>query len=176
MSNINATRIYTQLNWNNLPGQDAQGLNPDIDAYGTVWEDLDPTLGRRLFSFVNLALSSAALTTGGGNVVLYKDLYRLSVSVTVADSAQNLVAGVTQDGTPVVGNDCWVQTKGYHGTVLANGDTYTKGKYATSSGTAAVVRAETAGTAPTYTPVGQVLGASAGSPLVVPLQLVVPCP
>lgn len=165
MANTNGVEIPSPLNWNNAYNAQDSRQAP----LGTKWDDLDPVLGRREFVFVRLDASSNIPTVG--SVVLFKDNYGTVATTKQSDSAYNLVAGVTQSAlTP--GSCGWIQKKGYHSGVLANGDTFAKGDNLQVIGsTDVVVGVKAAGSALTTAQVGVALGASTGSPLMVPAIL-----
>ena len=86
MAHIGPTEIYTPLTYN-----DSRLAPQTQDQVGTVWNDIDGTLGARKFRFVLLKATSAALIAG--DVVVWTNNYATTVSSAQADSNRNCLAG-----------------------------------------------------------------------------------
>ena len=169
MAHIGPTEIYTQLTYN-----DARSAPQTQDTAGTVWNDIDLTLGARRFKFVQVKATSANLAAG--DVVVWTNNYATVVSTAQADSNRNCLAGVAQ-ATVTATKYGWIQTDGYHAGVKAKGgEVFALGKQVVIDSTDKQCIVGTDGTAAGYPQIGTALAAQAGGVVATHLHIGRSCP
>lgn len=141
--------------------------NPDTVNQQNAYPDTGQ-LGQRLewndrtYQYVNVD-SAAQNTYAAGDLLFWKDrqTYLVTKDPAQSNGARNNVAGIARTAL----------TPGYYGFILQRGDAISVksdgngaegGIAIANSGTAADVTAITAGTAPTYAPLGKIRGAASG--------------
>jgi hypothetical protein len=134
--------------------------------------DRDDTVGLKSYRYVQVHADSAAVANG--DVVVYRDLYKIVADTRIAQSTENHIAGVGI-GVITAGNYGWLQIGGYHAVVKTNGDDdIADGDVLIHSGTDLQADSVAAGTAPTYIPVGVAVAADVDADNTVAAQLCVP--
>lgn len=168
----NGYLLNTALDFNGaLPN-----LNFPADAKGVVRNELDDTLGLREFILVK---NAGTVAIENGDCLVYVDNARTQVknyAEAVAGgfaigAALNRPAGVAV-GAITAGNWGWVQTKGLHSAVKANG-AVANGQMLTLDNTASKMVAPVAlGTAPPYAVLGTAVGVAAAGVVAAQLSIV----
>jgi hypothetical protein len=131
-----------------------------VHTPGEVVEVIDST-GTKKYQYIQFNNGTANLTLAAGNVVYYLDSTDwdgYEVTSDISDTKANLVAGIAQAAITDAYYG-WVQTWGYYSAVDTNGDDDIAGGdivWGVGDGT---VDSTTAGTAPTYRPVGVAVAA-----------------
>lgn len=117
---------------------------------------------------------STTTTIAAGTPVMWTDRANFVVSAKVADTKRNEVAGVAL-GTVTAGSYGFIQVRGNHATVLANGDDdIAQGDVIIFGATDGVVDSTAAGTAPLYVPLGVASAADVDANNTVAVDLTVP--
>lgn len=169
MAHIGPTEIYTQLTYN-----DARNAPQTQDMPGTVWHDIDVTLGVRKFRFVQL--KSTSDNAVAGDVVVWTNNYATVVSTKQADSNRNCLAGVAI-GALTAAKYGWIQTDGYHAGVKAKAlEVFALGKQVILDSTDKQVVVGTDGTAAGYPQVGTALADQAAGKVATHLHVGRSCP
>lgn len=114
---------------------------------------------------------STTTTIAAGTPVMWNDYNDYIVSAKVADAKRNFPAGFAL-GAVTAGNYGWIQVGGPYATAVTTGGTFAAGDVAIMSATDGQLVAVTAGTAPTYIPMGIATAANVSS--AVAIQITVP--
>jgi hypothetical protein len=131
--------------------------------------EADNPQGMKVYRYVKVHASSAAVANG--TVVVYRPSEdaaavlatavdnKWTADTRIAQATRNAVCGVGI-GTITAGQYGWVQVRGYHSAVKTNGDDdIAEGDVLIHSGADGTVDSVTAGTAPTYLPIGVAVAA-----------------
>jgi hypothetical protein len=112
--------------------------------------------GLKRYQYIQYDSGSAPVTAAAGKVAFYldgTDWNGYEVTCDISDTKANLAAGVMQAAVTDTYYG-WIQTRGYYATVATNGDDdIADGDHVWAVGDG-TVDSTTAGTAPTYRPVG----------------------
>lgn len=169
MAHIGPTEIYTQLSYNS-----SRTAPETQDMAGTIWHDIDVTLGVRKFKFVQANATSDNLVAG--DVVVWTNNYATVVSSEQADSARNCLAGVAI-GALTATKYGWIQTDGYHAGVKAKAaEVFALGKQVVIDSTDKQAIVGTDGTAAGYPQIGTALADQAGGKVATLLHVGRSCP